>query len=1027
MATVQSSIRADANDDDDTALRNALYLSTLESSKHKPWGKSYGEVISPEAELTRLRQSNALVLLAATDADTLVVIGVPPQQPDQTDKAYSPIARHFATFHKIHSGNLLTLGSAKLTGLLGPTSQYRTERRLRNEGVLPGGKPRGIKYLLDLRPPREGEDAVVLITELTCSSGILTWFKAQKKYRIPRTLVCGQDDSSLLLDHQSNSSSPRNQSNASKKQPHKPHADFSSSQSHVDSTQKASKESKPVRIGNWAGVLPTAPVIPDEAADHEEYFHVTDNAGIDQKTTQASLPTAMNAASAQEPKIEPEYSQLRHCSAIERLLHAIEGKDPMLDSAPKLWTFCAVANYFGCATNERVSGWITTWLFTAPNHNFIQCNPEVCYRIGLGIQSEVLIKDAFSLLVGEKALINVHRENLQVRSSSLQHSVAGRKLGMLDDDELNRIDHAANVLVRRIQSKYDALISEDMMWLERSRTFRSLTTFVPKSTSEENIARLLKKHVKDFVRSRVIWVVGRDYKADMPQMEHAPEKVRPFYHHALAQFLVYNELSNDERIFTRFFWMALRQERLELGDSSLFTHPPWRSGHVDTAVSPSPGWSRLARKLQNDGPQGNMLMVHKATLYSWAIKFENILRGRRSLAKANSIGDWSDDEMSGGGTCRHTFANDACPKTQSPEADPRDPFSYDKPAANFTPGEFRYLQLSPKRIRGANHPSDLVDKKRARVDVHNTHGDSGKLGDKKFELPIHVAASKNGEKLEPTEGSKTIKVAKLQTVEDPRALGARFAYMDMEVPIPEETESSISKPDASENVLGEHSGSNEERRQQVPKPADEARFSVDVLLVEITHAMHGVCDELLLAVQFFGDGEVPPTDLIDSLLCLTDEEWKYLPLWAGGNDDGSGGVFQDADLPILETGGFAGGRRGLGHQGDCSGPGSSDWTDIVSTVAKASRKATDGSLDESATVQSFDDVDMDVRSLDDESSLQDTDTLADLDAFSIQNLDSDDQNENEYDEDDDDDHDGVSVKNVDTEDAEEAGWDDCNV
>ncbi|KAF7865552.1 uncharacterized protein EAF02_009975 [Botrytis sinoallii] len=36
--------------------------------------------------------------------------------------------------------------------------------------------------------------------------------------------------------------------------------------------------------------------------------------------------------------------------------------------------------------------------------------------------------------------------------------------------------------------------------------------------------------------------------------------------------------------------------------------------------------------------------------------------------------------------------------------------------------------------------------------------------------------------------------------------------------------------------------------------------------------------------------------LTDTLLCLTDKEWQYLPLWAGGNDDGSGGV-TSADVP----------------------------------------------------------------------------------------------------------------------------------
>ncbi|EAW06800.1 uncharacterized protein ACLA_084950 [Aspergillus clavatus NRRL 1] len=46
-------------------------------------------------------------------------------------------------------------------------------------------------------------------------------------------------------------------------------------------------------------------------------------------------------------------------------------------------------------------------------------------------------------------------------------------------------------------------------------------------------------------------------------------------------------------------------------------------------------------------------------------------------------------------------------------------------------------------------------------------------------------------------------------------------------------------------------------------------------------------------------------EFTDVLTCLTDKEFKYLPLWAGGNDDGSGGVFIDENIPVMETGGFS--------------------------------------------------------------------------------------------------------------------------
>lgn len=41
--------------------------------------------------------------------------------------------------------------------------------------------------------------------------------------------------------------------------------------------------------------------------------------------------------------------------------------------------------------------------------------------------------------------------------------------------------------------------------------------------------------------------------------------------------------------------------------------------------------------------------------------------------------------------------------------------------------------------------------------------------------------------------------------------------------------------------------------------------------------------------------------LVDILGCLKESEWRYLPLWAGGCDDGSGGVYEDS-LPNASAG-----------------------------------------------------------------------------------------------------------------------------
>ncbi|PYH99398.1 hypothetical protein BO71DRAFT_394474 [Aspergillus ellipticus CBS 707.79] len=67
----------------------------------------------------------------------------------------------------------------------------------------------------------------------------------------------------------------------------------------------------------------------------------------------------------------------------------------------------------------------------------------------------------------------------------------------------------------------------------------------------------------------------------------------------------------------------------------------------------------------------------------------------------------------------------------------------------------------------------------------------------------------------------------------------------------------------------------------------------------------------------------------DTLTCLTENEIKFLPLWAGGNDDGSGGVYMGQVIPHLETGGFS-----------TPGPGIHTGSTVVSSTASFSSAGT---------------------------------------------------------------------------------------
>ncbi|PWW79711.1 hypothetical protein C7212DRAFT_288957 [Tuber magnatum] len=97
-----------------------------------------------------------LPLLNVTDADTLVFIS-PNTSPNPP--------------HRVSSRALLASGSTVFRELLGPTSQHRALRKRK----LVNNLPQGIKYAVDLSPPEEGPEALNAVLKLYCPKVVLEW------------------------------------------------------------------------------------------------------------------------------------------------------------------------------------------------------------------------------------------------------------------------------------------------------------------------------------------------------------------------------------------------------------------------------------------------------------------------------------------------------------------------------------------------------------------------------------------------------------------------------------------------------------------------------------------------------------------------------------------------------------------------------------------------------------------------------------------------------------------------------------
>lgn len=714
-------------------------------------------------EAVQIHSNAEMPKLQDDEGDTAVYIDPPPMS--ERTFNYDRICRHFETPHVVSSQKLKNLQSPKIEALFAPTAQFRTKRRLANAGLNVRFDDR-VKYFLDLRVPETDTEALVLLEGLTCSAGILAWARAQKLYNIPKKFICGQDNPDLLQGWSKApvTSQPKSQNEKGIDSKDKDRKDVE------EPSQKETKSSQPPeKVLNWGGEIPRPPSVVEGDNENRK-----DSTAIEEKHDPKPDIVQTSKVKA-EPHLQEEYCPLRHRSAIERLLHAACGNSPHLDSAPKMWTYFAIAKYFECAHHPNISSEITVWLTEGSNSSFIQANPEVSYRIGMGIKSEHIVQTAFSILAAERALA------IAQSPRALPHnriaSIHRTKVENLDDDEKNRVDHAANRFLHRITDLFHDLVDENMQWVESIPEYQRLLEYVS-TTSNEFIARGdLLRTLKSHVRARIYHILCRPARITGRMTDHECEQVTKFYPIPKNLPDVYEELRCSARILSRTFWLALYDEHWE---------EPVRPDFDSRDITIPPGATILPR-----------------------------MNCPSSSDVQNAIEIFND-------TLR----------------------------------------------RAAPHPEPFC------------HGHQAPEGEWQWSWE----------------------------------------------PYPDQTTDGQSD------------------RFLTYSPFDAYAFQSGVGLY-----LHRLLEPVLYPAHIGQGGFRLPTFLIDTLLCLNEEEFKYLPLWAGGLDDGeTGAVFEEADVPLLEAGGFAPGAgiHSAASAANSSTAGTDRFSDVASTAAgtvvAASHKATEG-------------------------------------------------------------------------------------
>ncbi|MCJ1335345.1 hypothetical protein MMC09_000613 [Bachmanniomyces sp. S44760] len=778
-------------------------------------------------ELTKM--SMELPMIADKAGDTYIFIDPPSRQPEQDELAYKYFSNRYKNPFCMQKSKFSALNSHFFEKAFSPTAQFRT---LRRRGLV-GKLPWHIKYVLDLTPPLEGDEAVYVTTELCCSDGVRNWSGAMKRWFVSKTLVGGADE-------------------------------FGS----VAVTSKGRKL---------------------------EY----------------SPPPSVY--------MPPEYSPVRHRSCIERVLLAVDGLDPHLDSAPKLWTTFAVAKYFNI-THSPLTDYIVRWLRAAPNHVFIEALPDVALKIADGLECHDLCRDAFAILVGEEALTNMclHRtlHPLKIEHNSNVH---GRKKDDIPEPYQSRIEYASKAFIERMVVIYKDLFGAEMKWVEELTEVQKLVPTESDSDDYRAAVEDFLHYLRSFVRSAVLQLLHSDrdhgngtFYVGLGDELYPPES---------SQWQTWNRLNPRERIFTRLFWKAVNacdwqtgKRSLSIAEQAKYNCNGSRSNDAHIAVPTEKSIENIrksqldelvskCRSIRNSGenttyidPQLDDTAPKKKHELAVTNLAENISPKKR---RVTNLGNATVLQPS---TAVFSFA-------ESHQGEINDPTRHNSNADISNKTSLRNLPMRNISDKPEDGPSNKAS---GSSNISFVNGDNPAVSsffspnvtfkdvNNQKPLALRPAISSSQKRLRDGEVPPVDKDWDSQQDNVNGEAAPKRATQDLSAGQPSDEQGQTSK--ASTSTLSNWEVHEDSEFISLVTKLDKLSFmNLDNCFSEIQVHLRHVSDEILAFPDTRLRSEPIQLQLTPTLVSLQDSEWRYLPLWAGGNDDGSGGVYVD-DLPLAETG-----------------------------------------------------------------------------------------------------------------------------
>jgi hypothetical protein len=506
------------------------------------------------------------------DGDTLVFIDFP----DFTDKAKTPVDCSGVPFQsqefRVRSEKLLATGSPKFAEMLQPSYQFRIQRRRKVVNRLPDG----IKYVLDLTPPSEGDEMVFQMTELSLTPGIIKWWMSCASQGVDFHLVKGHDDCCVCKEVPSRPDNPGSVS----KMTAFGNDDNNDGREITVALPATAKELCEMRRRGQLSVVHTP-----------EYYRI------------------------------PDYCPIRHRNSIIRLLLLIGGRDILLDSAARIWSLVAIAKIWECI--PVIKPIVSLWLLDHKNCRFIEILPEESLKIGFALESHSITQSAFQILVNEMAIEEAGTSGQKPLHDYSHATIFGRVKGDVDDELKNLIQHAARALVDRVSGTLVQLQSPDLFNDWNMPEWGRLTELEQALDGEKNgdaqdalqIVQKLREYMRKIVSSDVMDVLlpSARPRSDLyaPCDKNRATYVEPPNFEVLEQVMAM--LNPIQRLLTAFPYAQLEKQ----WDEALFVDKPVSLYSADSEgiVSLNAKLTFAVHKLGCGGPSS-------LSPASWATLFE---------------------------------------------------------------------------------------------------------------------------------------------------------------------------------------------------------------------------------------------------------------------------------------------------------------------------------------------------------------------------------------------------------------------